>query len=446
MKTKVKTNINPDDYLIERGWKGQITGSSLVLLAFATAFFPRVLDALGFPSPINFLHFVTIPWVCGFVIAKSRTKDYDQFVTSQKILFALGILLTVITASALLNNAGEINAVLSFLLYGEPFIWLLAVTALPFSPNSLKRFHTWLMRFGLINLLFALIQAVVLRVGDSNADNIKGVFIAQGSGHVVSGSISLTFAVYYIAVSKHCPLWGKIFIGLATIIQLVKGDVKQVLAVFLAALLILIIMKTNDIGKLLQYLLGVGLFLGLIVVAANTVFHSLLTWADWDVQREGLALKLSGFSIIPTYYHSSLDWFLGLGPGHTISRLGGWMIREYADLLQPLGVTTSEATNAVWLAVAKSWLGDKSSWFTPLFGWAGIWGDLGFLGLAAYGYLWILVWRRLCQDDLSKFLVLTVIIFGTMLTQIEEPGYMLFMTGIIGLHWHHCHHKEAKSD
>jgi hypothetical protein len=126
---------------------------------------------------------------------------------------------------------------------------------------------------------------------------------------------------------------------------------------------------------------------------------------------------------------------LGLGPGHTIGRLGGWLVWDYQDLLRPFDVTVSNASKAVWHAAGESWLGDRSSWFSPLFGWAGIWGDLGFLGLAAYIYLWILVWRRLCFDDLSKFFALTVLLFGTILTQIEEPGYMLFMTGIIAIRW-----------
>lgn len=73
--------------------------------------------------------------------------------------------------------------------------------------------------------------------------------------------------------------------------------------------------------------------------------------------------------------------------------------------------------------------------FSPLFGWAGIWGNLGFLGLAAYLYLSFLVWRKLCLDDFSKFLLLSVFAFGLIFSQMEEPGYMLFVATIIGLQW-----------
>lgn len=440
---KPATHDRQASYLANEKPKGVLASSNLVLLAFATAFFPRVLVPLGFPSAVNFLHFVTIPGVCGFVLAKSRIKDHRQSVIAREFLLGLGVLLSIITASAILNNAGTINIILSFLLLSEPFMWLLVIVAMPLSLASLERFRHWWLQFGLINLLFALIQVLVLRLDRFNADHIKGVFIGQGAGHVVGGSVSLAFVTYYFATAKDRPLWVRIAIVVASLIQLVKADIKQVFAIFLAALLILILIKAQDIGKFIQYVAIGIVFVGLLTLAANTVFDALLIWFDWDIQQQGIALKLSGFSILPTFYHSPLNWLFGLGPGHTIGRLGGWLVWDYQTLLQPFDVTVSEASKAVWRAAIESWLGDRSSWFSPLFSWAGIWGDLGFLGLGAYIFLWVVVWRRLCFDDLSKFLVLTILLFGTILTQMEEPGYMLFMTGIVAVHWQNHRVKSA---
>lgn len=432
---KLETVSPSISYLTKPKGKGAFRGSNLALWAFATAFFPRVIAALGVPSAVNFLHFVTIPWVCGFVLAKSRTKDAKQFAISKEVVSALGILLGVIVTSAILNDAGVINVILSFLLYGEPFMWLLIVVMLPLSSTLLTKFRTWWMRFGLINLLFALVQSFVLRLDALNADNVKGVFIGQGSGHVVGASVSLVFAIYYFSIAKHQSIWVRGLLIVAALIHIVKCDGKQVLAVFLSGLLILVLVKVKELGKLIQYIAIAIVFTGLIILAANTVFHALFTWFDLDIQQQGMELKLSGFSILPTFYQSPLNWIFGLGPGHSISRLGGWLVWDYFDLLKPFGVTVSGASKAVWSAASQSWLGDRSSWFSPLFGWAGIWGDLGFAGIGAYLYLWWIVWQRLCSSDISRFLVLTVLIFGTILTQIEEPGYMLFTTGIIGLNW-----------
>lgn len=436
MNAEASTHINANSYITKKKRQGYITSSNLVLLAFASAYFARVIGNLGAPSAINFLHFVTIPFACCFVLSKVRIKSPNQFAITKGILFSLAALLAVMTASALLNSAGLINIVLDFMLLGEPFIFLLAIVSLPMSPASLERFRTWWMRFALINLLFALFQVFVLRLSNINADFIKGVFLAQGSGHVTGASVSMSFAVYYFATAKNRPFWARASIVTAVFIQLIKADAKQLLAVYLGALLIFILLKAKDLGKLIQYLAIGAVFVGVIVLLANTVFNALLIWADLDVQRQGLELKLVGFSIIPSYYHSPLNWLLGLGPGHTIGRLGGWMVWEYMDLLKPLGLTTSHASIDVWSAAAENWLGNKSSWFSPLFGWAGIWGDLGLLGLGVYLFSWLIAWQRLCSnDDLSKYLVLTVLVFGTILSQIEEPGYMLFMTGIIGLRW-----------
>lgn len=111
------------------------------------------------------------------------------------------------------------------------------------------------------------------------------------------------------------------------------------------------------------------------------------------------------------------------------------MLKEYEDLLIPLGATTHPASFAVWTEVGASWLGDQSSMFSPLFGWAGIWGDLGFLGLGAYLYLGYIVWSKLCSDDFSKLLVLNVFVTGLVFSQMEEPSYMLYIVMVIGLRW-----------
>ena len=111
------------------------------------------------------------------------------------------------------------------------------------------------------------------------------------------------------------------------------------------------------------------------------------------------------------------------------------MLREYRTLLEPLGSTTHPASSQVWQATGASWLGDQSSMFSPFFGWAAIWGDLGWLGLFSFMAIWFVVWQRLCFDDLSRFLVLTVLVFGLIFTQMEEPGYMLYVALLIGLRW-----------
>jgi hypothetical protein len=414
---------------------GYFANSDLVIFAFATAFFPRVLAGLGIPAIINFLHFIVVPAVCFYVLCQARFKNIKQWIVVRNILIGLFILLAIMVFSAIINNAGIINVFLDYMLLSEPFMLLLAVICISMSPESIEKFRIRWLKFSLINLLFALCQILILRLNSRNADLIKGVFVEQASGHVVGASVSMTFAVYYFITAKNQPIWIRSAIAFATLFHIVKADAKQVLAVFIFALVLLIFLKSSSLIQFLQYIFLVLIFSAFIFLLANTVFRALLIWADLDVQVEGMRLKFSPLTILPTFYKSPLNWLVGLGPGHTIGRLGGWMVWEYKSLLGPLGLTTSKASVAVWSATNASWLGDKSSWFSPLFGWAGIWGDLGLAGLGTYIYLWWTVWKKACFSDLSKFFTLTILVYGLIMSQIEEPGYMLYMTGIIALCW-----------
>ena len=426
--------------------KGFIRNSTLILLAFATAYFSRIADSAGAPSTINFLHFVAIPYACGMALLKSRTRDQRQITIVWSILVGLGGLLVIMLASALVNEAGEINVVLDFLLLGEPFILLLALISLPITPLSLEKLRTWLIRFGFANLAFAAVQYVLFMVlglhpKAGNPDYVQGVFYHSGAGHVVSASVSLTFGIYYFFSAKKVPLWIRIAVVSATFFHMLLADAKQVLLTFMVAFCLLLLTKFKSVFEAMKYVVP-ALLLGAIFfwcVQNVPAFGAFQTWMRPEIygpDGEATLLKSAAFRIIPTYFTSPLNWLVGLGPGHTVGRLGGWMIGNYWHLLGPLGATQHPASGAVWGAVNISWLGDQSSMFSPLFGWAGIWGDLGFLGLAVYLYLGFLVWCYLCKDDFTKFLLLTIFVFGLIFSQMEEPGYMLFIAIIVGLRWH----------
>ena len=81
--------------------------------------------------------------------------------------------------------------------------------------------------------------------------------------------------------------------------------------------------------------------------------------------------------------------------------------------------------------------------FALTFSWAGIWGDLGLLGLGVYLYLWFLVWQQLCLDNISKLLLLNSLVLGAIFSWLEEPSYMLFIVSLIGLQWHESRLKQT---
>lgn len=428
--------------------KGYVKNSNLTLIALATAFFPRVLISLRIPSLINFLHFAIVPLACFSTLSKARSKDQKQVASAKSILTGLFLMLVVVFTSALLNDAGIINAILSFLLLTEPFFFLLTIISLPLSQEIFIRLKTWIFRFAFTNIIFCYIQRYIFsrHTMPGLEDNINGVFIGGGAGHVVGASISVTFGVYYFFAAKSQPLWVRIFVFLAIFNQIIISDTKQVLLSFLVAYVLLQLMNLKDPVKTFLYLVAGAVFLVVFYWAIYN-FEALSGFTTWirpeiyGPDGEATRLKFATFRIVPDYFHSWLNWLFGLGPGHTVGRLGGWMLESYKNLLLPLGATIHPASAAVWKATADSWLGSQSSMFSPLFGYAGIWGDLGLLGLGAYLYLCFLVWKHVCLGETSRFLVLTAFVFGCIFSQLEEPAYMMFLAAIIGLEWHEVRSK-----
>lgn len=406
--------------------------SSLVMFGLATAFFPRFIAAVGVPSVVNFIHFACISLIFGLTLPRIKTKLRIDI--SKVILLGLFSLLVLITASAYLNNAGLINIVIDFLLLAEPFMLLIAIIGIHMSSADVEKIRFWVMVFAFANLLLALVQYFVLGLR-FNPDDIKGVFLNQGAGHHVGGAVSMTAAVYFFIDSKIRSMWIRILGTVAFMSQVYPlSDSKQVIAVFVASLVILSFTKFKSIAKALQYLTLTVVVVSTVLWVATNVLK--LYWVKLDLIQSGFIQKFSVFSVFALSYHSPLNWLFGLGPGHTIGRLG-LLLPDYYEYLQPLGATISPVTEAVQQAGEANWQSavSGSSMWSLTFSWAGIWGDLGLLGLVAYLCLWVFVWYRLCLDDLSKFFVITILMFGAIFNWIEEPGYMLFVASILGMRW-----------
>ena len=416
--------------------------STLLLTAFSTVFFPRILDSLGAPSAINFVHFAVVPITSAFVILQSKSRDRAQLRITKTLLSWLFAFLCVEMISAVLNHAGIINVVLDFLLLCEPLIFLMAIASLPLSQKSVSTFRFWFIIFYFFHIAAALFQRLVLRLHFNRglADNIQGVFYRSGSGHVVGASVAISFGLYFFLTAITRPLWQRFIVLFACLFSVIAADAKQVILVCLLGFAVLSLTKVGDIQKIVLYSILSTL---LIIVSYWAIYQfdflrPFRTWMDIELygpDGDATQLKFKSIEIIYSHYQTGLEWFFGLGPGHTTDRLGGWMLRDYSGLLSPFGATTTTIGKETWQAVTESWLGDRSSFFSPFWGWAALWGDLGFIGLGTYLFLWAIVWKHLCADDFSKFLVITVFLHGLIFTQLEEPGYMLSITALIGLRW-----------
>jgi hypothetical protein len=419
-----------------------IEASYLLLIAFSMAFFSRFLEFLGAPALINFVHLAAVPVACGIAIAYAKNLQRAQRNTCYSLLLGLLLFTAIDLASAVFNNAGLINVFFDTFLLVEPFVLLAAIASLPITLRTLTRLRTWFEGFLLFHLLLIYIQKFLLNycAKPGDCDNVQGVFYHSGSGHVVGASVSATFAIYYFAIAKSRPLWVRSLVLIAGLGNIFTSDAKQVLLTLIVAFALIVLTKRDPV-KSAVYLIGFVLFMAVFLWAIQNIeaLGAFSTWIRPEIygpEGEATKLKLSGIRITLSHFTTPFNWIIGLGPGHTIDRLGGWMLRDYSDLLDPLGATRTTIGQETWDYVASSWLAEGSSMFAPFWGWAAIWGDLGILGLIAYLFLGIVVWQKLCLDDVSRFLVFTAIIHGFIFTQLEEPAYMLSLAMVIGIRWH----------
>ena len=426
--------------------KSYVKNSNLIILAFASVFFPRIIETAGAPSLINFVHFPLVILTTAIAFITSQTKDKRQIAIAQMLLIGLFMLFSTMTISAFLNQAGIINLLLDFLMLGEPYLLLLAIICIPISSTIIKRLKTYLIIFSLINLFSAFVQRFLLLSGIMEPpgnmtleDAVQGVFFYSGAGNYVSATISIIVALYCFINFKKAPILLRCAGLLLAFIQLIISDSKQVLIALVVALIILSAIKSTELTKLITYALGTLIVLAIFYWCIQNLdsFSAFKNWTGrlelYGPNGEGTQVKLSAIGIIASHCESPLNLFFGLGPGHTVSRLGGWIIPEKWDLLSPLGATIHPASREVWRTMYASWVARESTMFSPLFGWVGIWGDLGLFGLAAYCYLGHIVWRYLCINDVSRFLLLNAAVFGLIFSQMEEPGYMLSVAFIIGI-------------
>ena len=433
--------------------KKYISLSTMIIIAFMSVFFPRCLSSFGAPSLVNFIHFIVVPIVFLFSISGLKLHKNNQVRIINLLNMQVTLFFICIVISALLNEAGLINAILSFILWVEPFLMLLAILCLPTNIAILSKIKRWVSYSLYFHTLLAFIQRFIfnLHTLDGLADNIQGVFYRSGAGHVVGASVALSFGIYLIfscppSISQRYLL--RVFYFICAFTQMLLSDAKQVIFSFAVAGCLLIFTGFKNIYVFARYLLTLILTTLLFVWCVNNLeaFNAFKTWIRpeiYTLDGEATLLKTAVFRIAPTHFNSLFNIFFGLGPGHTVDRLGGWMLQEYSDLLMPLGATIHPISAEIWRVTGASWLGDQSSMFSPLFGWAAIWGDFGLVGLTVYTSIFMTIFFKICTQPLSKFLLLSVCVFGFVFSQLQEPGYTITIAVLIGMLWHEDKIKNA---
>ena len=183
--------------LKKRGKRGNSTNwtnnVNLLFIAFSSVFYIRVFVTFSpAPSILSHVHFLTVPVVLWIVLATAQIKDRKRIRLVKSLLTGLFALLVATLISAFWNEAGLINAIASFMMLGEPLMFLTAVVCVPMSAESFVRIKKWFMWSVAINFLLAAIQKPLIDSGKLYAegfdgtDGSGGVFFVSGAGNYVS--------------------------------------------------------------------------------------------------------------------------------------------------------------------------------------------------------------------------------------------------------------------
>lgn len=403
------------------------------MVVFMSSFFPRILgELIGLHKFFYFMHFPLVLIVFFLSFHKSE-REHRIF------YFGLIALMISIVLSAVINQAGIINIILDMILLSEPFLFFAAIVNSRWEKESIILFKRLLFLSVLFHIALAYYQWAVLGYA---GDDVEGVFYKMGAGAHLAGAIALSAAVYFCSAFD-MPLLHRLAVFISFFIVVIISDSKQVIAVFLVAYSLIFLVNKMTFKFFVKSIISLLCCIIGVVIIGKTIYPVLFSWVIPDTLFLGLSQKFSVVSIIIAQYDSMLNWFFGLGPGHTIGRLG-WLLPDYKNFLEPLGITSTNITNQILYANESSWVSNPktgSSIFSLMFSWAGIWGDLGILGVSAYVSQLIIILKYFCFTVRDRFWVITIFVFGFTFSWLEEPGYMLFIAAIMGSSW-----QEAKSN
>lgn len=367
----------------------------------------------------------------GAAIARRRARSSRPGMR----LLALGLpaLLCAAVFSATANETEPMRPVLYFLLLAEPFFLIVALLV-----DSPSEDHWRTLRRTVLVLLAAQVfvgftQAFTI----GSADNVQGtLYGARAGAHVMSG-IVVAGGIWFLLESFST----KRIVCLSPLFVLpFIADAKQVLLALPVVLLPLIFQRPRvlplgpSVAVVLLVLTSV-IFLVRYVPAGKTAIGFL---EQAQRGRSGKSLVIA--TLRNSIATDPMMLVSGLGPAETVSRAAFMTLpgfRATDSPLAQLGLRPAKIASTVEERTSSG-LGAGSSFNTGLSSAIGLLGDLGLLGIAAYGAMTVGVIRMLrasprleapAVSGLWLMLALLAFVFDWW----EQPPMTIFLATLTGL-------------
>jgi len=396
----------------------------------------RLLVATGyFPESLNFFHFPLVLLVA--LVAATEATPHSSL--RRALGYGLLALLAACLLSWIVNGGQPMRPLLDWLVFAEPILLIYALAAMPPDPRMMKALWGLALALPFVQLPLAVYQSLSRGVSDL----VQGLFLGMGAGAHVAGGLTLVGSLICLARAiesaklKAGSFW--LLGGALLFLVAVLADAKQVIIAFFPSLLLMLLglvkLRWSRAVVALPVLAG-------IILGAFSYYRPLQMVLDWTLISRGVLGKVQAFAVIASRFSSSPGaWIFGLGPGNTVSRVALMGLESFVkpdSSVHLLGLIPARTTIELWSLTSSNWLFSSSSVWSSVSSWLGLFGDLGLVGFGLYLWMCLRIWRGISskavwQTRVARAVLLMCGLLGFMFSWLEEPGFTIPVSLVVGL-------------
>jgi hypothetical protein len=413
-----------------------IRPSTLALAAAVAAVALPGLANLGLlPAVAGFLD-IPLAWAA-WIGALLRARRGPSRAGGLTLAGPIGALAAAVTLSSIFHPVEPQRAVAYFLLLGEPFA-LVGASADALGRQRSDLFWRVWFALALVQLPIALWQALTI----GPADPVQGTLYGKGAGAHLLGGILTLCSLVLLSRPSSLPPWAVATVPFMWGTALL-ADAKTPLLAGAAGALAWTLWAPSQRSAAWRRRIAVALASAALLASTLYLYPAgQVARAFLEAAREGRWGKLVVASSLWGRMSAEPSAFLfGLGPARTVSRASFMttdLLLKPASPVRLLGLAPSQI--AVDVQAAIDWrLGRQAltSFNSAQSSALGLFGDLGAVGLAVYGWM---VWqvvaalRRRSGSSGAVFAGwMMFLVLGIVFDWWEEPPFTLYLALVTGL-------------
>ena len=402
-----------------------------VLCAVIAALTFKGLDTLGLlPTVATFID-LPLAWGALFV-ALLKHRDYSPFLR-RHLRWLSALALAVLVAWAF-NPSEVLRPIVYLMLLGEPFAIVGALMADPPSPRVRLLLERTLFALVLLQIPFAALELV--RLGGS--DRIQGTIYGAGAGAHVISAVIVGGGIWILSGGIGRRALGAWRFPVVVVLFVIPflADAKQVIV----ALPAIVLASSWKVGRL-QLVLRSALAIGSVVALFTLDPAGRTALGFIEGNQHGRSGKEA--SAVFVWHKLSSDpasVAFGKGPAETVSRAAFLTLPTFQRSGSPLAVLGLKPAvipvEAQQAALVAS--GGGTSFNSGLSSALGVFGDLGTVGVLAYGGLVLSLFVRLRSEKSAEGVAAAAgfalfLVLGLVFDWWEQPPFGVFLGALAGL-------------